>query len=182
MTAREIARALNGRKSGAGWSARCPAHDDRSPSLTLAERDGRLLVHCFGGCAQAAVIEALRQRGLWPEPERRDFSPAERRQWAEDQAARRLDEREAKCFGIALGALAEESLERLAWNAPERATYTRLRRIARTGFGLLDEYRDWRYREPTFTAGMVKAGRRAERRRRAQLEALISTWGADAAA
>lgn len=73
MTPERIARELGGaRKSGAGWVARCPAHDDRNPSLSLSERNGKLLVHCFAGCPQDAVIDALRDRGLWPEPERRE--------------------------------------------------------------------------------------------------------------
>jgi len=73
MTAHEIARALGGaRRSGNSWQARCPAHDDRNPSLSLTERDGRLLVHCHAGCSQEAVIEALRERGLWPEREQHE--------------------------------------------------------------------------------------------------------------
>jgi len=45
----------------------CPAHDDRSPSLSVTiATHGKVLVHCFGGCSQAAVITALRERGLWP--------------------------------------------------------------------------------------------------------------------
>lgn len=73
MTPERIARELGGaRKSGADWMARCPAHEDHNPSLTLSERNGKLLVHCFAGCEQSAVIEALRVRGLWPEAEQRD--------------------------------------------------------------------------------------------------------------
>ena len=68
-TAREIASALKGRQSGAGWSARCPAHDDRNPSLSIDEGDdGRPLVRCHTGCSQEDVIEALRSRGLWETP------------------------------------------------------------------------------------------------------------------
>jgi hypothetical protein len=37
------------------------------PSLTLSEKDGRVLVHCFSGCGQSAVLEALAARTLWPE-------------------------------------------------------------------------------------------------------------------
>jgi rhodanese-related sulfurtransferase len=44
----------------------CPAHDDRTPSLGIDDDDGRLLVHCWAGCSQEAVIRALRERGLWP--------------------------------------------------------------------------------------------------------------------
>jgi len=35
MTAEAIAKALGGRKAGGGWTARCPAHDDRTPSLSI---------------------------------------------------------------------------------------------------------------------------------------------------
>ncbi|HPQ16670.1 MAG TPA: hypothetical protein PLP04_15670 [Bryobacteraceae bacterium] len=73
MTAAEIASALGGaHRSGDGWAARCPAHQDRRPSLSLTERDGRLLVHCHAGCEQAAVIDALRGRGLWPDRSNRN--------------------------------------------------------------------------------------------------------------
>lgn len=52
-------------RNGQGWLARCPAHDDRSPSLSLADSDnGRLLVKCFAGCDARAVLAALRQREL----------------------------------------------------------------------------------------------------------------------
>lgn len=67
MTVTDLAAALGGRRSGDGWMACCPAHDDRNPSLSLTERNGRILVHCHAGCSQEAVIDALRARGLWPE-------------------------------------------------------------------------------------------------------------------
>jgi len=39
------------RKSGSGWSARCPAHDDRHASLSVSSSDdGRVLLHCHAGC------------------------------------------------------------------------------------------------------------------------------------
>ena len=69
MTAAEIAQALHGRKSGSGWVARCPAHEDTNPSLSLRDVDGKVLVHCHAGCDQRRVIEALKDRGLWPESE-----------------------------------------------------------------------------------------------------------------
>lgn len=48
----------------------CPVHHDPSPSLNVQERDGRVLVHCHAGCAQAAVVTALRELGLFaPQPE-----------------------------------------------------------------------------------------------------------------
>jgi hypothetical protein len=46
--------------------ARCPAHQDDTPSLAIREGNhGRLLVKCHAGCRQVDVINALRQRGLW---------------------------------------------------------------------------------------------------------------------
>jgi hypothetical protein len=64
--AQTIAIALGGHRAGNCWMARCPAHDDTTPSLSIREtRDGKLLVHCHAGCEQAAVIAALQVRGLW---------------------------------------------------------------------------------------------------------------------
>jgi hypothetical protein len=49
------------RRTGDGrWLARCPAHDDRGPSLSVRETaDGRVLLHCFAGCEVADVLAAL---------------------------------------------------------------------------------------------------------------------------
>jgi len=67
MNAEGIARALAGRKAGGGWMARCPAHEDRQPSLSICDSDdGKVLVCCHAGCAQQCVIATLRSRGLWP--------------------------------------------------------------------------------------------------------------------
>ncbi|CUU34465.1 Toprim-like [Armatimonadetes bacterium GXS] len=41
------------------YMALCPAHDDNEPSLSLKEENGKLLWHCFRGCSQEAVLEAL---------------------------------------------------------------------------------------------------------------------------
>jgi putative DNA primase/helicase len=66
MAAERIAKALGGRSAGIGWMARCPAHDDREPSLSIRQSEnGQLLVRCHAGCEQAQVIAALRSRGLW---------------------------------------------------------------------------------------------------------------------
>lgn len=69
MTASELARQLHTRKTGTGWSAKCPAHDDREPSLSISQAaDGKVLVKCHAGCEQEAVVEALKTRGLWDVP------------------------------------------------------------------------------------------------------------------
>jgi len=86
MTAEAIATALGGRKAGAGWTARCPAHDDRTPSLSIRDaEDGRILVHCHAGCDQEQVIAALRKLGLWNENDYRRRSRASRHALVEQQ-------------------------------------------------------------------------------------------------
>ena len=47
------------------YVACCPAHDDKSPSLSLTDVGDKVLFHCFAGCSQTEVIDALRARGLW---------------------------------------------------------------------------------------------------------------------
>jgi hypothetical protein len=42
------------------WLARCPAHDDKHPSLAIRElADGRVLLHCFADCAANDVLDAV---------------------------------------------------------------------------------------------------------------------------
>lgn len=69
------------------WTARCPAHDDKGPSLSVRELpDGRVLLHCFAGCAVGEVLSAvgLEIDALFPlrevahgRPERRPFPAAD---------------------------------------------------------------------------------------------------------
>jgi len=49
------------RPTGQGtYQARCPAHDDRGPSLTIRETDdGKVLIHCFSGCSVYEVVGAI---------------------------------------------------------------------------------------------------------------------------
>src|ERR687892_1247394 len=75
-----LARALGGRRSDNGWVTNCPAHDDRHPSLTIADgADGRLLLCCFAGCGWSAIRTALEARSLWPE--RGFYPPPAQRLW-----------------------------------------------------------------------------------------------------
>ena len=59
------------RATGSGrWVAKCPAHPDRSPSLSVREtEDGTVLVKCFAGCGASDVVAAvgLELRDLFPE-------------------------------------------------------------------------------------------------------------------
>jgi putative DNA primase/helicase len=66
MIAESIAKALGAHRAGATWMARCPAHDDSSPSLAISTgKNGVVLVCCHAGCDQRDVIAALSERGLW---------------------------------------------------------------------------------------------------------------------
>src|SRR4051794_8874555 len=44
---------------------RCPAHEDQTPSLSITEQAGKVLVFCHAGCKQEDVVDGLRHRGLW---------------------------------------------------------------------------------------------------------------------
>jgi hypothetical protein len=62
MTVADVLDRLEGvRRSGRGWTARCPAHNDYRPSLSIAAgRDGRVLVHCFAReCDYHTILNAI---------------------------------------------------------------------------------------------------------------------------
>ena len=76
------------KQTGAGrWIASCPAHEDRSPSLSIRELDdGRVLINDFGGCGTDAVLAALglTMAELFPEGARGDYPPSQSRIPARD--------------------------------------------------------------------------------------------------
>jgi len=80
------------------WVARCPAHDDRDPSLSVSVKEGRVLLYCFAGCAPDEVLGAvgltwrdLRAPGPWgwspfpsrakPKPEPETPTPEDLERW-----------------------------------------------------------------------------------------------------
>jgi len=74
MTIDTLISRLDGvKKTGADrYLARCPAHDDRSPSLSIAEGDdGRALIHCFAGCEPLDILDAVGMTFSDIMPERR---------------------------------------------------------------------------------------------------------------
>lgn len=84
MNAADLVARLDGaRQNGRGrWIARCPAHADKRPSLSVRELDdGRVLLHCFAGCQVDGIVGVL---GLSvvdlfpPRPERYESTPAKR--------------------------------------------------------------------------------------------------------
>ena len=77
-----LIRRLNAKRSGKGWIAKCPAHEDHTPSLTIGEgADGRVLLHCHAGCETDSVLRALGMtlrdlfRAKYPQPSGNNPAP-----------------------------------------------------------------------------------------------------------
>ena len=94
-----IVKALGGRWHGDSASCRCPAHDDREPSLSVGVSNGMVLVHCHAGCSQAAVIDALRSQGLWPNGAREE-RPLSRTKARRAKAAKGSVESDSKKLAV----------------------------------------------------------------------------------
>lgn len=82
------------RKVRAGWCCRCPAHDDRTPSLSIhAGDDGRALVNCHAGCSVDAVCGSigLRPADLFTDDSsrRNGHAPKTRRRGDGDETTRK---------------------------------------------------------------------------------------------
>jgi hypothetical protein len=94
MTAEAFADLMQAQRIGAGrWKARCPAHNDRSPSLSIREGDdGRVLVICRAGCSLDSILAALKlaRRDLFagPPPTPQQAAALRAAQEAHRQAAR----------------------------------------------------------------------------------------------
>jgi hypothetical protein len=59
MTPSDLLSRFKGvRRSGDGWIALCPGHEDRNPSLSIHERTGKILLLCHAGCTTEAVCAA----------------------------------------------------------------------------------------------------------------------------
>jgi hypothetical protein len=101
MSAADIVKALGSRNG----LARCPAHDDRTPSLSISDGgDGKILVKCHAGCGQGAVIDALRRLNLWPGEAREaaSMTEAERERRRQQEVERECAERRRDAFIEAL--------------------------------------------------------------------------------
>lgn len=95
MTLDEFLPHLDGvRPRGSRWSARCPAHDDKNPSLSISEGDRGILLKCWAGCALVEICEALGIRegdlffdALDTDPQRRKAAVQERERQRQLKAA-----------------------------------------------------------------------------------------------
>lgn len=55
-----LSRLTKVRGRNGNWVACCPAHEDKSPSMTIKETpDGKILMHCFGGCSIHEITSAI---------------------------------------------------------------------------------------------------------------------------
>ena len=51
---------VSGNEKSGRFKALCPAHADRSPSLSICVGDdGRVLLHCFSGCRAEAIVSSV---------------------------------------------------------------------------------------------------------------------------
>jgi 5S rRNA maturation endonuclease (ribonuclease M5) len=60
MTTKEFLSHLESvRPARDGWQARCPAHEDHDPSLSISENGGKILICCHVGCKSQDILSAL---------------------------------------------------------------------------------------------------------------------------
>jgi hypothetical protein len=107
------------RRAGDGWLARCPvpAHGDRRPSLRITIGDeGRVLVHCRGGCETITVLSqaALRFDDLFPGHGESPMEPLVEDHYVEPYVSKEL-----------LDAVYRDVLAGLALREPHRADLRR---------------------------------------------------------
>src|SRR5215813_12485837 len=59
MTVFDMAQHLGAKRNGKGWIAKCPAHTDQKPSLSIGEgRNGCVLLKCHAGCTLDEIVAA----------------------------------------------------------------------------------------------------------------------------
>jgi len=103
------------KQHGSRYVARCPAHDDKSPSLSLSRgEDGRALVHCYAGCETRDVLAAvgLELRELFPD----NLSQEQRQQYRRSklEAERRFERLVIEAAKGSAESLSDEDVARLA--------------------------------------------------------------------
>jgi len=133
MTAVEFALLVQAQRTGPSrWKARCPAHNDRCPSLSIREGgQGAILLHCFAGCSLDAILAALElaRRDLFagPPPTAKQLAARRAAQEQQEQAAK--EQRKARLAAITKAekfqAIVNALGARLA-RAPENERLTRL--------------------------------------------------------
>jgi len=119
MTPYEIAQALGTHsKSETSWMVKCVAHDDKSPSMRITDRDGKMLVYCLSGCEFYEIKAAMESQGLWP-----DATPEQKRIYSDKKRAE--EQGQAKIY-IAIFEAQEGQKTKSEW-----AKYWTMRKILR---------------------------------------------------
>jgi putative DNA primase/helicase len=119
------------RRSGTGWVARCPAHEDRHASLSVAAGDdGRALLTCHAGCATETVVAAagLEMVDLYP---RTNGAAGSARTAAAQGSGRETRYR----VRLADGSRASERIEHVRIDFPDRPKRMWWVREGHTGLG-----------------------------------------------
>ena len=45
--------------SSGTYQAKCPCHDDKTESLSITAKDGKVLIHCHAGCEYKNIADTL---------------------------------------------------------------------------------------------------------------------------
>lgn len=117
------------------WISRCPAHDDKDPSLAIRELpDGMLLIHCFGGCSPQAVLGAvgMEMSDLFDRPDDHVHDRPPRLSYA---AAIDIIELECRILSIGVSTLLKEG------RPLDPSDKDRLEKACRTILSVLDQTR-----------------------------------------
>ena len=110
-------------RGGGQYSALCPAHEDKSPSLSIRETEDRLLLHCFAGCDSNEIVAAvgLSLADLFNTPLTKDYvKPLPRQQRWDWRALLQTVANESLVVAIAAGdmsqniTLSDDDKERLS--------------------------------------------------------------------
>lgn len=96
------------------WIARCPAHEDKRPSLSIKEvEDGIILINCWAGCSAYEIVSSLGMRlaDLFPSRNHtgKPLSSQERKRYGQAEDALRVLRHEAEVILLAGNELQQNS-------------------------------------------------------------------------
>lgn len=174
-TAEPLLQRLDGvQKAGNGWRARCPACGGTSRKVSIAERDNRVLVHCFGCSDGDGVLAAvgLTWADLHPPrgwPQTPDERRAAQRSMRETAWAAALEVLPLEVSVIRLAAMHLANLEPLAVEDDERLALA-CARIEGAAFVLTDRPA-WKPDDCYAPARLAQIKRNAVAELRRQVEA-----------